>query len=382
MSDHIIPTYVRWPIQLVSGNGCTVTDSEGRQYLDLIAGLAVASLGHAHPRLTAAIAEQAGTLVHVSNLYRTQPQEELAERLAGLTGGYQSFFANSGAEAIECALKLARRWGGPERPRVIAATKAFHGRTIGALSVTGQPAKQEPFAPLLPGVTHVGYDDVPALEDELDEDVSAVFLEPIQGEAGVIVPLPDYLALVRKLCDEAGALLVVDEVQTGIGRTGRWFAYESAGIAPDVICLAKGLAGGLPIGVCLASPAAAAAFRPGDHASTFGGGPVQCAAALTVLDVIEEEGLLHHAASMGTRLMEGLREVFGGAAEVRGEGLLVGAELQREIARDLVEAALRRGLLVNDATPTVLRFAPPLTVSPAEIDRGLGIVADCWREVS
>ena len=381
MSDHIIPTYVRWPIEIVSGSGCRVADSDGKVYLDLIAGLAVTSLGHAHPRLTAAIAEQAGRLVHVSNLYRTGPQEELAERLSALSGGYLSFFSNSGAEAIECALKLARRWGGPERPGVIAAEGGFHGRTIGALSVTGQRAKQEPFLPLLPGVSHVPYDDVSALEDALDDSVAAVVLEPIQGEAGVVVPDPGYLPLVRKLCDEAGALLVLDEVQTGIGRTGRWFAFESTGIRPDVICLAKGLAGGLPIGVCLATPEVAAAFQAGDHASTFGGGPVQCAAAVTVLDAIGSDGLLENAAAMGARLKDGLHHLFGEAVEIRGEGLLIGAELDRPLARELTEAALRAGLLVNNATPSVVRFAPPLVISPDEVDEALEILKSCWLEV-
>ena len=382
MSEHIIPTYVRWPIKLVSGEGCHVTDSDGKTYLDLIAGLAVASLGHAHPRVTAAIAEQASRLVHVSNLYRTEPQEELAEQLSILTGGYLSFFANSGAEAIECALKLARRWGGPERRGVIAAHGGFHGRTIGALSVTGQPAKQEPFRPLLPEVTHVAYDDVGALEDTLDDSVAAVLLEPIQGEAGVIVPDAGYLALVRKLCDEAGALLMLDEVQTGVGRTGRWFAYESAGIEPDVVCLAKGLASGLPIGVCLASPAVASAFQPGDHASTFGGGPVQCAAGLAVLDVIRSEGLLENAAAMGARFKDGLRELFGNEGRVRGEGLLIGVELDRPVAHELVTAALECGLLVNNATPNVIRLAPPLVISAAEVDEGLALLAESRKAVA
>ena len=381
MSDHIIPTYVRWPVTFVEGRGCTLTDSDGRRYLDLIGGLAVASVGHSHPSVTAAITQQASKLIHVSNLYRTEPQEELASRLAGLTAGFQSFFANSGAEAIECALKLARRWGGPGRGRVIAAHNGFHGRTLGALTVTGQPAKQKPFLPLLPGVTHVDYDDVGALEDALEEDVAAILLEPIQGEAGVIVPADDYLALVRKICDETGTLLILDEVQTGVGRTGTWFAHERSGIAPDVICLAKGLAAGLPIGVCMASPEVSAAFQVGDHASTFGGGPVQCAAALAVLDVVEQEGLLEHAAAMGARFADGLRSIFG-PESVRGRGLLIGVELGQPVSKELTEAALKQGVLVNNPTPSVLRLAPPLVITPAEVDNGLTLIERSWKEVA
>ena len=381
MSEHIIPTYVRWPVTFVEGRGCTLTDSDGSEYLDLIGGLAVASVGHSHPSVTAAITEQASKLIHVSNLYRTEPQEKLASRLAGLTGGFQSFFANSGAEAIECALKLARRWGGPDRGRVIAANNGFHGRTLGALSATGQPAKQEPFRPLLPGVTHVDFDDIAALEDALDDDVAAILLEPIQGEAGVIVPADDYLALVRKICDETGTLLILDEVQTGVGRTGTWFAHESSGIAPDVICLAKALAGGLPIGVCMASPEVAAAFRAGDHASTFGGGPVQCAAALAVLNVVEEEGLLEHAAAMGTRFADGLASIFG-PETVRGRGLLIGVELGKPVSKELTGAALKHGLLVNNPTPGVLRIAPPLVITPDEVDTGLTLIERSWKEVA
>jgi predicted acetylornithine/succinylornithine family transaminase len=372
-------TYKRWPVEFVSGQGCTLVDSQGREYLDLIGGLAVMSVGHSHPKVVAAIAEQSARLTHVSNLYITGPQRDLAEYLGRLTGGFESFFCNSGAEAIECALKLVRRATG--KAGIIAAQGGFHGRTTGALAVTGQPAKQEPFKPLLPGVTHVPYDDVAAIEDAMTDEVGAVLLEPIQGEAGVIVPSDDYLQLVRKICDEAGALLVVDEIQTGLGRTGAWFAYEHSDITPDVVCLAKALAGGLPIGVCMARPEIAHAFQPGDHASTFGGGPVPCRAALAVLGVIEQEQLCAKASAAGSRFREGLGGIFGSAATIRGRGLLIGVEFQDDIARSLVRGALDRGVLANDATPRVLRLAPPLVISDAEIDKGLKVIKEVWDEV-
>ena len=377
----VMTTYKRWPVEFVSGKGCVLVDVNGREYLDLIGGLAVMSVGHSHPDVVDAIAGQAASLTHVSNLYVTAPQRDLSERLGRLTGGYRSFFCNSGAEAIECSLKLARRWAGPEKTGVVAAQGAFHGRTLGALTVTGQPAKQEPFRPLLPGVAHVPYDDVPALEEAVGKGVGAVLLEPIQGEAGVVVPADDYLQLARKICTEAGALLIVDEIQTGLGRTGSWFAFERSGIEPDVITLAKALAGGLPIGVCLARPEVAAAFQPGDHASTFGGGPVPCAAALSVLDVIEREHLVERAAAVGAALMTSLGEVFGNSAVVRGTGLLIGVELGQPKARAVVEAALNRGVLVNDATPSVVRLAPPLTISDEEISAALGVLKEVWDEV-
>ncbi len=374
-------TYKRWPVTIVSGAGSIVVDKSGRSYLDLIGGLAVAGVGHCHPKVVEAVTEQSSKLMHVSNLYSTEPQEALAARLSELTGGYRSFLANSGAEAVECAVKLARRHGGPGRARIIATEGGFHGRTLGALTLTGQPTKQQPFRPLLPEVGHIPYDDAGALQDALDTDVAAVVLEPIQGEAGVRVPSDDYLTIARKLCDEAGALLVLDEVQTGIGRTGRWFAFEDAGVRPDVICLAKALAGGLPIGVCLATPEVAASFRPGDHASTFGGGPVQCAAALAVLEVVEEEGLLERAIIAGEAFRTGLEKIFGSAAIVRGRGLLIGAEFDSELARPIAAAALEKGVLVNDATPHVLRLAPPLVVTDAEVERGLEILREVWHQV-
>lgn len=384
-TDCMMPTYKRWPIELTHGRGVRLFDRDGRSYIDMFAGIAVASVGHSHPAVVAAISSQAARLIHVSNLYRTGGQVELARRLSELTSGKLSFFTNSGAESIECALKLARKWAssshGPKRTRVIAAEGGFHGRTFGALAATGQPAKQEPFAPMLPGFTHVPYGSIDALGEAIGDDVAAVLLEPIQGEAGVIVPPDGYLTAARSLCDEWGALLIVDEVQTGLGRTGTWFGYDHDGITPDIVCLAKALAAGLPMGACLASPDIAAAFSLGDHATTFGGGPVQSEAACAVLDVVTSEGLVEHAGKAGARLMDGLRGIFDGGSTVRGRGLLIGVELERPIARQTTERALQEGILINDPTPNVLRLAPPLVITHDEIDDALDILEEVWREV-
>ena len=382
--DMTMATYKRWPVEFVSGRGAVLVDDSGREYIDCVAGIAVASVGHAHPRVVSAIAAQARKLIHVSNLYVTEPQNRLAQCLADLTGGMRSFFTNSGAESIECAIKLARRWAGRRgdgRHGLVAAVGGFHGRTLGALTATGQPAKQKPFEPLVPGFVHVPYDDVGALDAAVDDSVAAVVLEPIQGEAGVVVPSEGYLRAARELCEERGALLVLDEVQTGLGRTGDWFASQFEGIEPDVMCLAKSLAGGLPMGACLATPEVASAFEPGDHATTFGGGPVQAAAALAVLDVIEEEGLVERARVAGRRLGAGLREVFGDH-EIRGRGLMIAVDLGRVVAYEVAERALQRGLLVNDATPSVLRLTPPLVITDAQIDEAVGIVGDAWQGVA
>lgn len=379
-ADDRMETYARWPVEFAWGRGSTLYDTDGNAYLDLVAGIAVACLGHAHPDLVEAISSQAARLMHVSNLYETRPQRDLASRLAALAGGMRSFFCNSGAESIECAIKLARKWAGAQRPRLVCAAGGFHGRTMGALSATGQPAKAAPFEPLLPGFVHVPYDDVAALEARLDDTVAAVVLEPIQGEAGVVVPSPGYLSQVRALCDRFGTLLILDEVQTGIGRTGAWFAFEHSGIAPDVVCLAKGLAGGLPIGACLATPEVARCMGAGDHGSTFGGGPVQATASLVVLDVIERDGLLQRARVAGGRLSAGLARIFG-AGNVRGVGLMLGVSLPGPLAKDLTRRALDHGLLVNDVASDVLRFTPPLVITDEEIDRALDILKEVWDEV-
>ncbi|MGH2828206.1 MAG: acetylornithine transaminase [Actinomycetota bacterium] len=371
-------TYKRLPVRFVSGRGAQLTDAHGRDYIDFLAGIAVASVGHAHPKVTAAIAEQAATLVHVSNIFETGPQEELARRLFELSGGMRSFFCNSGAESIEAALKLARKHAlvkERKATRFVCAEGGFHGRTFGALSATGQPSKQAPFKPLVGGFTHVPYGDIGALEQAVGDDVAAVLLEPIQGEAGVIVPPPGYLEAAREACDRVGALLILDEVQTGLGRTGAWFAYQHEGVAPDVMCLAKALAGGLPMGACLATPQVAASFQPGDHATTFGGGPVQSAAAIATIDVIESEGLVQRAKAAGERLSSGLGELFP-EAEVRGRGLLVAVEFASDAAAEIVERALVAGLVLNATSSSTLRIAPPLVISDEEIDSGLAILEE------
>jgi len=380
--DYTMRTYKRWPIEIVSGGGSAVTDSDGRTYIDLVAGIAVASVGHAHPKVTEAISDQAARLVHVSNLYGTRAQLLLAERLAYLSPGMFSFFVNSGAEAIECALKLARKWSGPDKSRVVAAAGGFHGRTFGALAATGQPAKQTPFAPMLTGFSHVPFGDPAALGAAMGPDVAAVILEPIQGEAGVIVPPQEYLGAARELCDSWGAMLILDEIQTGLGRTGRWFAHQHDGVIPDVMCLAKALAAGLPMGVCLARSDIAAAFSLGDHGTTFGGGPVQSAAALAVLDIIESEGLVERSRLVGERVASQLRAKLPDGAIVRGRGLMIGIEWPHPVAREVASVALARGVLVNDATPSVIRLTPPLVISDDEIDAAVEILVGVGHEVA
>ena len=378
----LMDTYRRWPVSFVEGRGARLTDTNGKTYIDLLAGIAVASVGHCHPTVTAAIVDQAAALVHVSNLYESPLSLALADRLSELTGGMRAFFANSGAEAIECALKLARKHAGHENGRIVAAADGFHGRTFGALSATGQPAKQAPFQPLVPGFVHVPFDDVDAVEKEmLAGDVIAVLLEPVQGEAGVVVPAPGYLREVRELCDRHGALLILDEVQTGLGRTGAWFAFEHASVTADIVCLAKALAGGLPMGACLAQPHVAAAFVPGDHATTFGGGPVQSAAALAVLQVIEEEDLVARADEVGERLRRGLSSGFGGSS-VRGLGALLAIHLDVPVAHELAAAALDKGVLVNDIGDNLIRLSPPLVISDPDIDRAVELLGEAWDEVS
>lgn len=361
----LMATYDRFPVTFVRGEGTRLWGDDGREYLDFAAGIAVAQIGHAHPRWVEAVAGQAARLAHVSNLFSTEPQVALAERLVGLLGWGRAFFANSGAEANEAALKLARKATG--RPKFVAAIGGFHGRTLATLAATGYPEKHVPFEPLPREFVHVPFGDPEALAAAVDDRTAAVLLEPVQGEGGV-VPAPEgYLASARDACDAAGALLVLDEVQTGAGRCGEWFAHQLDDVRPDVVTLAKGLAGGLPIGVCIATEETA--FGAGDHASTFGGGPIPCAAALAVLDVIEEEGLLERTRALGERLLVALREVASVAVEVRGRGLLVGVELPPEIgSRSVVLAALEHGLVLTQAGRNTVRFSPALTATADEVD--------------
>jgi acetylornithine aminotransferase len=354
-------------LPLVRGQGTRVWDAEGVAYLDFVGGIAVNALGHAHPAVVRAVGEQIASLGHVSNLFLAEPTVRLAERLLRLTGREgRVYFSNSGAEANEAAFKIGRLTG---RPHMVAATGGFHGRTMGALALTGQPAKQQPFRPLPGDVTHVPYGDAGALRAAVTERTALVVLEPVQGENGVIVPPPGYLRAAREITAATGTLLVLDEIQTGIGRTGRWFAAEAEGVEADVVTLAKGLGGGLPIGATLAFGTAATLLTPGTHGSTFSGNPVVCAAALAVLDTIEEEGLLDAVTRAGERLRRGLRAPDHPLVrEVRGAGLLLGVVLDGEVAARVQRAAQDRGLLVNAVAPDVIRLAPPLTVTDGEVD--------------
>ena len=358
-------------IALVKGKGLVVTDADGKQYLDFLGGIATNILGHAHPAIVKAVTKQVSTLSHVSNFYVHPHAVELAEKLAAMTGdkGAKVFFCQSGAEANEAALKLSRRTG---KVRIVAAQGAFHGRTMGALSLTGQPAKREPFLPLIKGVKHVPFGDIEAMRKAVTKKTAMVIIEPIMGEAGVIVPPADYLRELRALCDAKGALLVIDAVQTGMGRTGDWFGYEYSGITPDVITLAKGLGGGLPLGAMIALGKAADLFQPGDHGSTFGGNPVTTAAGLAAIKFIETQKILKKVEKQGVYLMQELA-VIPGVAEVRGAGLLLGIELETKKASDVALALQNEGVLVNAANPTTIRLAPALIVTDAQLKKFVSI---------
>ena len=374
----LMPTYPPPAVTFVRGEGTELWDDQGRRYLDFLAGIGVTSLGHAHPAVAEAIAEQAGTLLHVSNLFGTTVGPEVAATLDRLVGGPAGkvFFANSGAEANECALKLARKWGGRGRHVVVSAYGSFHGRTLATLHATGQPQKHEAFQPLPEGFRHVAWSDLAALEAALNPDVAAVMLECVQGEGGVQVPDDDYLPGVRRLCDERGALLILDEVQTGLGRTGRWFAFQHAGVEPDVVTVAKALGNGVPLGACWARDDVADAFEPGDHATTFGGQPLAASAARAVLAEMERRDVPSLAAAAGERLAKGL-ESLPGVASVRGRGLLLAAELTAPgTARDVAARALEAGLVVNAVTDSALRLEPSLLVTDDEIDEAVAILAE------
>jgi acetylornithine/N-succinyldiaminopimelate aminotransferase len=364
----LMPNYGLPPVAISRGAGCLVWDPDGREYLDLIAGIAVSSLGHAHPAIVEAVSRQVAEVAHTSNLFLHEREIDLAERLLSLLGGDgRVFFANSGTEANEAAIKLVRRCQGPGRPVFVAVEGGFHGRTMGALALTGKASIREPFGPFGLTVRFVPFGDAAALAAAVDADVAAVFLEPALGEGGV-VPLPaGYLRAARAACDQAGALLVLDEIQSAIGRTGAWFAHQAEGIRPDVLTLAKGLGGGLPIGACIGLGAAGTGFAKGDHGSTFGGNPVACAAALAVLGVIERDGLLAHVTQVGEQLAASLEAVRHPlVAGVRGRGLWLAVVLTAEAAAKVEQAARQAGFLVNAVQPDAVRLAPPLILSAGQ----------------
>ena len=371
----LMPTYPVPTVTFVRGEGSLLYDESGRRYLDFLSGLAVTSLGHAHPAVADAVCEQARTLLHVSNLFGTLPQREVAttlDRLAG--GGGKVFFTNSGAEANECAIKLARKWGGRGKHVVVSALGSFHGRTLATLHATGQTQKHEMFQPLPEGFRHVAWDDLDALDAAIDDTVAAVLLEPVQGEGGVNPATAEYFQGVRRICDDRAVLFAVDEVQTGLARTGEWFAFQHFGVQPDVVTMAKALGNGVPIGACWARAGVADAFEPGDHATTFGGQPLAASAARAVLAVMEEEDAPARARAAGERLRSGLAGLTG-VRTVRGLGLLLAAELDEGIdARTVAAAALDAGLVVNAVTPSALRLAPSLLVSDDEIDEAVSLL--------
>jgi len=384
-------TYSRFPIALVRGKGCRVWDHEGQKYLDFFGGLAVDNLGHSHPRLVQAISAQARRLIHVSNLYYTIPQIELARELVRRSFADRVFFCNSGSEANEAAIKLARKYSQEKRrPRgyeIITMENSFHGRTLASLTATGQRKYQKGFEPLVPGFRHVPYDDLAAVQKAIGEKTCAVMVEPIQGEGGVRVPSPGYLRGLRRICSRKGLLLILDEVQTGMGRTGKLFAYEHEGIEPDILTLAKALAGGVPMGAMLAKEEVARSFTPGSHASTFGGNPLACSAALATLRTLRDEGLVENAAKMGGYFLGRLQRLKGKypfIKEVRGKGLMLALELTPNLAvegKDIVKRCLERGLMINCTAETVIRFLPPLNVTREEIDEALAILEGVLREI-
>ena len=377
---YLFHTYSRLPITLVRGSGTRVWDADGKEYLDFLAGIAVNALGHCHPRLVSAIQEQAATLMHTSGYYFTAPVAKLAERLTRLAGMDRAFFGNSGAEANECAIKIARKRakssGGPSKYGIVAARQSFHGRTLATVAATGQPKYSEPFAPVVQGFAHVPFNDIAALEAAVTADTCAVLLEPIQGEGGIYPAHKPYLEAARALCDQHDALLIFDEVQTGIGRTGKWFAYEHYGVVPDILTSAKALGGGFPIGACLARGEAAETLVPGDHGSTYGGNPLACAASLAVLETIEEEHLLANSHAMGAYFVHRLNETpfRDKLADIRALGLMIGIELKMPDAKRVLLESMERGLLLSAIGDHTLRIVPPLNVTQTEIDQALAIL--------
>ncbi len=381
-SQYLMQTYARVPMSIVRGQGCKVYDAEGREYLDCVAGIAVNALGHGHPDLVMAIEQQARHLIHVSNLYYSEPQVQLARQLVELSFGQKVFFCNSGAEANEAAIKLARKYAsetiGPERCDIITMHNSFHGRTLATLTATGQSKIQQGFAPLPAGFSYATFNDIESVKNHITDRTAAVMLEPVQGEGGVVAADQSFMKELRALCTERRILLIFDEIQTGIGRTGTMFAYEQYGIEPDIMTLAKGLGGGLPIGACIATDTIAQAFGPGTHGSTFGGNPLACAASLAVLRVILDSQLLEKVQATGAYLKKGLQELqhrIPLIKEIRGMGLLQGVELSIE-GKSVVKDCLARRVLINCTMERVLRFIPPLIITQKDIDHLLNVLSD------
>jgi len=374
-SKHLMQNYSRLPISFARGEGAWLYDDQGKQYLDALSGIAVCGLGHCHPAVTEALCTQAGTLVHTSNLFGIDKQSELADRLCAVSGMDTAFFSNSGAEANEAAIKLARLWGhgkGIEQPTIIVTKGSFHGRTLATLTATGNRKVQAGFEPLVQGFARVPYNDLQAIRDvgANNKSIVAVLVEPVQGEGGIVVPDSGYLDGLRKICDEHGWLLMLDEIQTGMGRSGKWFAYQHSKIKPDVITLAKALGNGVPIGACLARGEAATVFQPGSHGSTFGGNPLACAAALAVIDSIEKQSLVERANQLGSKILAAFTKNLGGQVgvkSIRGLGLLIGIELDRP-CKELVQRALGAGVVINVTAESVIRLLPPLVLSDEQAD--------------
>ncbi len=379
----LMRNYARQPVAFVRGEGAHLYDADGRAYLDCMAGISMSNVGHCHPAVVAAITDQAARLINTSNLYYTEPMIALAEWIRDHSIGGRVYFCNSGAEATEAALKLARKRGGPGRTEVVALADGFHGRTMGALSMTGQPAKQEPFRPLVPGVRHVERNDPDALAAAVGDGTCAIILEVVQGECGVYPIDTGFLHLARDLADRHGALLILDEIQTGLSRTGPLFAYQDSGVEPDVMCLAKSLGGGVPIGAIVARPGVDDTFVPGDHGSTFAGSPLACAAGLAACAVLEDPALQAHVRRAGARLLAGLESLVadGLAVEARGRGLMCAVDLPRARAAEAVQALLERGFLVNNTSARTIRFLPPLVVAEPDLERLVAALREVLAEV-
>ena len=375
-SHALLNTYKRAAVKFVRGEGAKLYDSQGKEYLDFLAGLAVVSLAHAHPQVTAAIKDQAAKLLHVSNLYWTEPMMMLSQRLSQISGGgFNVFFCNSGSEAVECAIKFARKAAGDQRFEIVCAKQGFHGRTLGALAATGQPAKWKGFEPLPQGFQHAEFNNLESFTAALNDQTAAVLLEPIQGEAGVFPAETDFLRGIQEICSQRGILLIFDEIQSGCGRSGNWWAWQHYGVRPDIFVVAKGLANGLPIGACLVDQKLAHHFQPGDHGSTFGGGPLPARAAFATLAALEAEQLVSQAAEKSRFLVEQLEQIPG-IKNVRGIGLLIAAQLESNISALLTERVLQNGLVVNSVCPDAIRIAPPLCISREEIAKGVKIIRE------